>query len=174
MIRSQSLGYGDEMVTFDLDEIDRTLLRILQEDGRVSNAELARRVDLSATGLQKRVRRLEEAGIIIGYAAQVDREALGFDMLCFVQVTLQRHEPDAVDNFRRQVQVMPEVLECHHLTGEFDYLLKIIVRNRKHLEQFILQTLTPVRGMDKIRTSLVLSEIKPSAAVPICEPPAQE
>lgn len=162
------------MITFDLDEIDRTLLRILQEDARVSNAELARRVELSATGLQKRVRRLEEAGIITGYAAQVDREALGFDMLCFVQVTLQRHEPDAVDNFRRQVRVMPEVLECHHLTGEFDYLLKVIVRNRKHLEKFILQTLTPVRGMDKIRTSLVLSEIKSSAAVPICEPPAQE
>jgi DNA-binding Lrp family transcriptional regulator len=162
------------MITFDLDEIDRTLLRILQEDARVSNAELARRVELSATGLQKRVRRLEEAGIITGYAAQVDREALGFDMLCFVQVTLQRHEPDAVDNFRCQVRVMPEVLECHHLTGEFDYLLKVIVRNRKHLEKFILQTLTPVRGMDKIRTSLVLSEIKSSAAVPICEPPAQE
>ncbi len=69
---------------------------------------------------------------------------------------------------------MPEVLECHHLTGEFDYLLKIIVRNRKHLEQFILHTLTPVRGMDKIRTSLVLSEIKSSALIPVCEPPAQE
>lgn len=162
------------MVAIDLDELDRTLLRALQEDARVSNAELARRVDLSATGLHKRVRRLEEAGIITGYTAQVDREALGFDMLCFVQVTLQRHEPDAVENFRREVQTMPEVLECHHLTGEFDYLLKIVVRNRKHLEQFILQTLTPVRGMDKIRTSLVLSEIKSSSAVPVCEPPVEE
>lgn len=157
-----------------LDAIDRTLLRALQEDARLSNVELARRVELSATGLQKRLRRLEEAGVIRGYAAVVDREALGFDMLCFVQVTLQRHEPDAVANFRREVAAMPEVLECHHLTGEFDYLLKVIVRNRKHLERFILETLTPVRGMDKIRTSLVLSEIKAAAAVPLCEPPAEE
>ncbi|WP_374687278.1 Lrp/AsnC family transcriptional regulator [Promineifilum sp.] len=157
-----------------LDAIDRTLLRALQEDARLSNVELARRVELSATGLQKRLRRLEEAGVIRGYAAVVDREALGFDMLCFVQVTLQRHEPDAVAHFRREVAAMPEVLECHHLTGEFDYLLKVIVRNRKHLERFILETLTPVRGMDKIRTSLVLSEIKAAAAVPLCEPPAEE
>lgn len=157
-----------------LDDIDRELLTALQKDARQTNAELARQVDLSATGLHKRLRRLEEAGIITGYVARVDREALGYDMLCFVQVTLQRHEPDAVDNFRREVQSMAEVLECHHLTGEFDYLLKVIVRNRKHLEQFILNTLTPVRGMDKIRTSLVLSEIKATAAIPMDARPRQE
>lgn len=157
-----------------LDHTDRTLLIALQEDARQTNAELARRVELSATGLHKRLRRLESAGIITGYVARVDREAVGYDMLCFVQVTLQRHEPDAVDNFRREVQTMVEVLECHHLTGEFDYLLKVVVRNRKHLEQFILHTLTPVRGMDKIRTSLVLSEIKATAAIPLTEPSIQE
>lgn len=150
-----------------LDDLDRALLHALQEDARRSNVELARLVDLSATGLQKRLRRLEESGVITGYTARLAREALGYDMLCFVQVTLQRHEPDAVDNFRREVQAMPEVLECHHLTGEFDYLLKVVVLNRKHLERFILNTLTPVRGMDKIRTSLVLSEIKSAAAMPI-------
>lgn len=160
-------------MTVQLDEIDCTLLSMLQEDARVSNAELARRVELSATGLHKRLRRLEEAGVIARYVALVDREAVGYDMLCFVQVTLQRHEPDAVEHFRREVQRMAEVLECHHLTGEFDYLLKVIVRNRKHLEQFILHTLTPVRGMDKIRTSLVLSEIKATAAVPLCQPDDQ-
>lgn len=161
-------------MTNSLDDIDRTLLRALQEDARQTNADLARLVDLSATGLQKRLKRLEEAGIILGYVAQLDREAVGYDMLCFVQVTLQRHDPDAVENFRREVQGMSEVLECHHLTGEFDYLLKVIVRNRKHLEQFILHTLTPVRGMDKIRTSLVLSEIKAASAIPMIEPPLQE
>ena len=152
-----------------LDERDRTLLSALQENARLSNAELARRVHLSATGLQKRLRRLEEAGVITRYVAMLDREALGLDMLCFVQVTLQRHEPDAVANFRREVQSMAEVLECHHLTGEFDFLLKVVVRNRKHLEKFILNTLTPVHGMDKIRTSLVLSEIKSLSAVPLCD-----
>ncbi len=157
-----------------LDDIDCTLLRLLQEDARLRNAELARRVQLSATGLHKRLRRLEEAGVIDRYVAVIDREVVGYDMLCFVQVTLQRHAPDAVDNFRREVQGMAEVLECHHLTGEFDYLLKVIVRNRKHLEQFILQTLTPVRGMDRIRTSLVLSEIKTAAPVPLCAGPVKE
>ena len=157
-----------------LDDIDRELLTALQRDARQTNAELARRVDLSAAGLHKRLRRLEEGGVITGYVAQIDREVVGYDMLCFVQVTLQRHEPDAVNNFRREVQSMPEVLECHHLTGEFDYLLKVIVCNRKHLEHFILNTLTPVRGMDKIRTSLVLSEIKATAAIPMDELPRQE
>jgi DNA-binding Lrp family transcriptional regulator len=161
-------------VAITLDHLDYTLLCALQEDGRLSNAELARRVDLSATGLHKRLRRLEEAGVITRYVALVDPEALGYDMLCFVQVTLQRHEPDAVENFRREVQAMPEVLECHHLTGEFDYLLKVVVRNRKHLERFILEALTPVRGMDKIRTSLVLSEIKAASAVPLCGASDQE
>lgn len=155
-------------MTLQLDDIDRTLLQFLQEDARITSAELARRVDLSPPGLQKRLRRLEESGLISRYATILDRELIGYDMLCFVQVNLQRHEPDAVENFKKVVQTMPEVLECHHVTGEYDYLLKVVVRNRKHLEQFILETLTPVRGMDKIRTSLVLSEIKSTTVLPVC------
>ncbi len=149
----------------ELDEKDLMILRQLQMDARLTNAELARRVDLSAPGLQKRLKKLEELGVIRGYVALVDKELVGYDMLCFVQVTLQRHDPAAVLGFKKAVQTMPEVLECHHITGEYDYLLKIVVRNRKHLEQFILHTLTPVPGMDKVRTSLVLSEIKATTAV---------
>ena len=152
-----------------LDDKDLAILGYLQEDARLTSTELARRVDLSTPGLQKRVRKLEETGVIESYRTKLNREALGFDMLCFVQVTLQRHEPEAVRRFRRSVQAMPEVLECFHLTGEYDYLLKIVVRNRKHLEQFLVDTLTPVKGMDRIRTSLVLSEIKATAAVPLEE-----
>lgn len=150
-----------------LDKKDRQLLQLLQNDARMSNAELARRIDLSPPGLQKRLRRLEEAGVIEQYVTLVDREAVGFDMLCFVQVTLQRHEPQAIDRFRHLVKDMPEVLECYHLTGEYDYLMKIVVRNRKHLEFFLMERLTPVQGMDKIRTSLVLSDIKSTTAVPL-------
>jgi DNA-binding Lrp family transcriptional regulator len=150
-----------------LDKKDRQLLGHLQSTARMTNAELARRVDLSPTGVQKRLRKLEERGIVEGYVTLVDREALGFDMLCFVQVTLQRHEPEAVHRFREIVQTLPEVMECHHITGEYDYLLKVIVRNRKHLEQFLVETLTPIPGMDKLRTSLVLSEIKNTIEVPL-------
>jgi len=92
---------------------------------------------------------------------------VGYGMLCFVQVTLQRHEPQAIARFRALVQTMPEVLECYHITGEYDYLLKVVLRNRKHLEHFLTETLTPIPGMDKLRTSLVLNEIKATTAVPL-------
>ena len=150
-----------------LDDMDRAVLELLQQDARITQTDLARQVELSPTGLQKRIRKLEEDGIIERYATILNKEKLGYDMLCFVQVTLQRHNTEAVENFRRAVQTMPEVLECHHLTGEYDYLLKIIVYNRKHLERFLLETLTPLTGMDKIRTSLVLSEIKATTVVPL-------
>jgi Lrp/AsnC family transcriptional regulator, leucine-responsive regulatory protein len=154
-------------MSITLDEIDRTLLLHLQENARISNAELARQVKLSPPGLQKRLRKLEEMGVIDGYTALVNYEAVGYDMMCFVRVTLARHDPTAVAAFSAAVRALPEVIEGYHLTGESDYLLKVIVRNRKHLEQFILETLTPIPGMDKIRTSVVLSAIKTKTAVPI-------
>ncbi|HCB49841.1 MAG TPA: AsnC family transcriptional regulator [Chloroflexi bacterium] len=150
-----------------MDEKDRQLLKHLQGDARLTNTELAKRVDLSPPGLQRRLRKLEDAGIIEQYVTLLDREAVGFDMLCFVQVTLLRHEPESIRRFKEIVQDMPEVLECHHTTGEFDYLLKVIVRNREHLEKFLVEKLTPVPGMDKIRTSLVLREIKSTTCLPI-------
>jgi DNA-binding Lrp family transcriptional regulator len=150
-----------------LDDKDRKVLDYLQEDARISNAELARRVNLSPPGLQKRLRRLEDRGIIDRYVTMLNREAVGYDMLCFIQVTMRRHEPQAIGRFRLLVQDMPEVLECFSVTGEFDYLLKIVVRNHKHLEHFLMEDLTPVTGMDRIRTTLVLRGIKETTAVPL-------
>ena len=150
-----------------LDAKDRLLLQHLQANARMTNTELARLVDLSPPGLQRRLRRLEESGVIEQYVTLLDREAVGFGMTCFVQVTLRRHEPEAIRAFREIVKDMPEIMECHHVTGEYDYLLKILVKNRQHLETFLVDRLTPVRGMDKIRTSLVLSEIKSTTQVPL-------
>jgi DNA-binding Lrp family transcriptional regulator len=149
-----------------MDEKDKAVLSHLQRDARITNTELARRVELSPPGLQRRIKRLEESGIISNYVTLVSREAVGLDMLCFVQATLQRHEPEAIRRFREAVQLMPEVMECYHITGEYDYLLKVVVRNRSHLEQFLVEKLTPIQGMDKIRTSLVLREIKETTTVP--------
>lgn len=151
----------------NLDNTDRELLNHLQENARITNAELARRVELSPPGLQKRVRKLEEAGIIDQYAAILNPETVGYDMLCYVQITLVRHKADFLQNFMKVVQDIPEVLEAYHITGEYDYLLKVVIRNRKHLEEFILETLSPLPGMDKIRTSLVLNKIKSTTAVPV-------
>lgn len=157
------------MMRITLDEKDRKLLGYLQKNARISNAELARRIDLSPPGLHKRLRRLKENGVIDRYVTLLNREALGYDMLCIIQVTMRRHEPHSIDRFRLLVQDMPEVLECYSVTGEFDYYLKIAVRNHKHLEHFLMDVLTPVPGMDTIRTSLVLRDIKETTAVPLVE-----
>lgn len=150
-----------------LDEIDRKILCLLQENSRMSSAELARRVNLSAPGLQKRLRKLEESGVIGRYVTLVNREALGLDLLCFAQVTLAHHQPECVGQFCDRVKGLPEVLECHHLSGEFDYLLKVVVANHQHLEKFLSEKITRIPGVDRIRTSIVLNEIKASTSLPL-------
>jgi DNA-binding Lrp family transcriptional regulator len=150
-----------------LDDIDRLLLRFLQENGRISNADLARRTNLSPPAIHARLRRLEKLGYIRQYTAIVDRESVGFDMLCFINVTIQVHQPEAVARFRDAIRQMPQVLECHHITGEYDYVLKVAVRNRKELERFVMDQLTPAPGISKIHTSLVLSEVKSTTALPL-------
>lgn len=153
--------------SYTLDAIDLHLLALLQKDGRATHRELARQVDLSPPGLQKRLRKLEDSGVIQGYAALLDRQALGLDLLCFVQVTLAHHEPQMIARFRDELGQIPEVLECHHLTGEFDYLMKVVVRNHQHLQTFLFEKLTPIPGVDKVRTSIVLREIKESTSLPL-------
>ena len=157
----------DVLQTVTLDEIDERLLALLQADGRMSNVELARRVNLSPPATHARVKRLEQEGVLKQYVALVDRELVGYDMLCFINISLQLHQYDAVQRFRMLIDAMPEVLECFHLTGEYDYLLKVAIRNRKGLEQFIVQKLTPIAGIARIHTSLVLNEMKVTTAVPL-------
>jgi Lrp/AsnC family transcriptional regulator, leucine-responsive regulatory protein len=152
-----------------LDELDRSILGILQAEGRVSIADLARRIDLSAPATHARLRQLEEDGYIHRYAALLDRERVGYDMLCFIQISLQLHQPEQVEGVRAAIRDLPEVLECHHITGEYDYLLKVVIRNRKDLERFVIERLTPIRGIARIHTSLVLTEVKSTTALPLKE-----
>lgn len=150
-----------------LDAIDCQILTLLQDDGRISNAELARRIDLSPPATYMRLKALEDQGYVRRYVALLEPEKLGFDLLCFVQVTLQIHSLAQIQSFRTAIQGMPEVLECHHVTGEYDYLLKVVVRNRKDLETFLLERLTPTPGVARIHTSMVLSEVKFSTTLPM-------
>ena len=150
-----------------LDDLDRQILCLLQENSRISSVELARQVNLSAPGLQKRLRKLEENGVIGRYVTLVNREALGLDLLCFAQVTLAHHQPECVGQFCDRVKGLSEVLECHHLSGEFDYLLKVVVANHQHLEKFLSEKITRIPGVDRIRTSIVLNEIKASTSLPL-------
>jgi DNA-binding Lrp family transcriptional regulator len=150
-----------------LDELDKRLLRALQLDGRLSNVELAHSIHLSPPATHARLRRLEKEGYIRQYAALLDREKTGYDLLCFIHVSLQMHQLEQVEKFRESTRQMPEVLECHHITGEYDYLLKVALRNRKDLERFLVDRLTPIPGVGRIHTSLVLTEVKATMALPL-------
>ena len=150
-----------------LDELDKNILQVLQKDARISNTELARRVNLPAPATRARVRRLEKDGLIQSYATIVDRKKAGYDLLCFVSISLQLHETEQVAGFIKIITEMPEVLECHHVTGEYDYLLKVVTRNTESLEDFLMNRLTPVSGVARIHTSLVLREAKSTSEIPL-------
>ena len=150
-----------------LDALDMRLLEHLQQDARLPTAELARRLELSGPGLQKRLRKLEEQGVIRHYATVINREAVGLDLLCFVHVMLAHHRPSSIRRFPDRIKNMPEVLECHFLTGEFDYLMKVVVANHDELERFLFEKLMKVDGVDRTRTSIVVKEVKTSTSLPL-------
>jgi len=157
-----------------LDKIDFRILDILQKEGRLSNAELARRISLSQPATHARLKRLEHSGVIRAYMAMLDREMLGFEMLCFVHVTLEKHQPDRVKNFHINVTDMPEVVECYHVTGEYDYLLKVVMRHRRDLEDFLVGKLSRISGVGRVYTSVVLNEVKETNALPLLHAEAAE
>ena len=144
----------------NLDKVDCAILNIVQREGRITNAELAKRIPLSPAATHTRLRRLEREGYIDGYFARVNREKLGYNMICYIHISLQTHSADELERFRATLQQMPEVLECSFVTGEFDYLTKVVLRDQRDLENFILKKLTPIRGVAKVNTSLVVAEIK--------------
>jgi DNA-binding Lrp family transcriptional regulator len=150
-----------------MDDIDRSLLRALQEDARISIQELGRSIGLSRAATHARVRRLERDGVIRRYAAILDPATAGFDLVCFIHVAAQIHTHEIVARTREALASLDEVLECHHVTGEYDYLLKVVLRNRRDLERFIVDRLTPVPGIQRINTSLVLAEAKSTTALPL-------
>ena len=159
------------MADAPIDDIDRAILRELQVDARISNLDLSRQIDLSPPATHARVRRLEACGLIRGRVAIVDRERAGFDLLVFVSIGMQVHQYQHIERFRALIGELPEVLECHHLTGEYDYLLKVVLRNRRDLERFVVEKLSPIPGIARIHSSLVLSEVKATTALPIDQPP---
>ena len=154
-----------------LDAMDFRILDILQHEGRISNAELARRIDLSQPATHARLKRLEQSGIIRAYMALLDREMLGFEILCFVHVTLEKHQSEAVANFHARVTAMPEVIECYHVTGDYDYLLKVVMRHRRDLEGFLVDKLSRISGVGRVHTSVVLREVKETNVLPLIQEP---
>lgn len=148
------------------DQLDHAILKELQNDGRISVADLARQIHLSPPAVYQRIKRLERAGVIRQYVALVDREAAGYDLLCFVRVSLQQHTKESLSQFQTAAEDHPAVLECYHTAGSYDLLLKVVVRNQKELERFVSDYLMSM-GVEKIETSLVLTEMKNTTALKI-------
>jgi Lrp/AsnC family transcriptional regulator, leucine-responsive regulatory protein len=149
------------------DEIDRIILNELQRTSTITIAELAQRVNLSAAAIHARIKRLEERGVITQYVALVNRDLLGYDMLCFIQVSLKSHDPTTTHEFRSRIAAMPEVLECHQMIGDIDYLMKVILRNKNDLQRFLMERLIPIPGVAHVKTSLALDEIKSTTVIPV-------
>ncbi len=147
------------------DQLDHAILKELQSNGRISVADLARKIHLSSPAVYQRIKRLERAGVIKGYVALVDREAAGYDLLCFIRLSIQPHSKDSLGQFAAAVEVHPAVLECYHTAGSFDLLLKVVVRNQRELERFVNEQLMTIEGVERIDTSLVLTEMKSTTAL---------
>lgn len=154
-----------------LDAIDRRILRALQIDGRVTYDALAAQVSLSASAVLRRVRRLEEAGAISAYVALVPPERVGLGLTAYLNVRLEKqtesHKRNPMDQFRAAVQAWPEVVECAALTGEMDYLLRVVVQDMAHYARFISETLLKHPSVQDCKTSFVLDRVKNTTAVPV-------
>jgi Lrp/AsnC family leucine-responsive transcriptional regulator len=152
------------------DVIDRKILQILQRDGRIANVELARRVHLSPTPCFERVKRLEQGGYIRGYVAQLDPQRLGFGLLAFVEVSLDKTNPTAFDRFRDAVASMGEVQECHMVAGGFDYLIKARVADMGAYRRFLGERVSSLPGVIRTHTYFVMEEVKTTHEIPIVSP----
>ena len=155
----------ESFVSKILDAIDIQILDILQKESQISNAELARRVNLSPPATHTRIKRLESEGFINRQVAILNQEKLGFDLLCYVFISTNIHQAEQLDILENALEAMSEILECHCLTGEYDYLLKVVIRDRRELDSFI-RKLNKL-GISRIQTNLSLREIKHSTVLPI-------
>lgn len=156
---------GDDRIK--LDEIDLRILEILQVDGRITNAKLARAVGLSAPPMLERVRKLERNGVIKSYRAIIDAHSLGRNFYVFCAVNLDVKALALASGFEEAVVAMPEVLECHHIAGDIDFLLKINVADQEHYKQFVIGKLSNIEGINRMQSWVVLSTSKDSNEISI-------
>ncbi|MBB5470251.1 Lrp/AsnC family leucine-responsive transcriptional regulator [Paraburkholderia sp. Clong3] len=155
------------MHTIDIDRIDVRLLEILQSQGRISNLELAEAIKLSPAQTLRRHRRLEEMGVIKRYETRLDAQLLGFGVVAFIQVTMERGHVRDLSKFKRMISELTQVQECFVVTGDIDYMLKVVAQDLKALSEFLLDTLMRIPGVSGVKSSVCLDEIKCTGAVPL-------
>ncbi len=152
----------------EIDAYDRAILQRLQREGRISNQDLAEAVSLSPSPCLRRVRRLEEEGIIEGYGARLNARKLGLKLMAFIQISMDRHTPERFERFEETIAHYPEVLECHLITGQTaDYQLKVVVEDMDAYQQFLLNKITRIEGVTGVHSSFVLKSPINSNALPV-------
>ncbi|HEY9561189.1 MAG TPA: Lrp/AsnC family transcriptional regulator [Anseongella sp.] len=152
-----------------LDKIDLHILRLLQKDGRITNLQLSNEVGLSPAPTLERVRKLENNGYIKSYHAAVNEEALGFGIKTFIQITVNLNMPDSRNNFIRKISEIDEVVECYHVTGESDFLLKVIVQDMHAFEVLVLEKFSKIEEINHQASMMVISTVKKNAVLPMEE-----
>jgi Lrp/AsnC family leucine-responsive transcriptional regulator len=158
----------------ELDRFDRQILQLLQEDGRISNQELADRIGLSPSPCLRRVKALEESGLIIGYRALLSAKALGLSLMALVHISMDRHTPERFANFESRIGKLAEVLECLLITGQAaDYQLKVVVRDMDSYQDFLLNKVTRIEGVTGVHSSFVLRRVVDRTALPVDDPQPQ-
>ena len=156
-----------EAASFALTAIDRKILRALQEDGRMTIQAVAEGVGLSASPCLRRIRQMERAGIIAGYSATVDQKAVGLPVSVFISIKLARQKEEDLNRFAKAISKWDEVLECYLMTGNRDYLLRVVAADLSSYEAFLKNKLTRLDGIASIESSFALSQVKYSIALPV-------
>lgn len=154
-------------MSISLDRYDRQILTILQEDGRISNQQLADQVGLSSAACWRRVKALDEAGVLKKHTTLVDPEALGYDLCVLIMVTLIRHQQDHATEFQEAVASYPEVLQCFAVTGDADYMLRVVIQNMAAYDRFLNEKIFNLPGVSQVRSNFVLREVKNETAIPV-------
>lgn len=157
------------MYDLDLDRIDRKILAFLQAHGRASNLEMAEAVGLSPAQCHRRHRRLEEQGFIRGYAVRLNAANLKLGVTAFIEVTMEKGHIRDLKKFTDVVVDIPQIMECYAVTGDFDYVIKVVARDLKSLSQFLMDQLMRLPGVNSVRSSICLDEIKCTTALPLPE-----
>ena len=158
------------MLQFKPDATDIKILNLLQDNAKLTNVELSARVNLSASPCLARVRALEQAGVVSRYVTLLDPLKLGLGLSVFIQVGMERQVERDLEVFQAAITVHPEVMECYLMTGDFDYLIRVVVSDMQALERFIVDKLTKISGISNIKSSFALKQVKYKTALPLPNP----
>ncbi|MGY6119602.1 Lrp/AsnC family transcriptional regulator [Paraburkholderia strydomiana] len=158
---------GTNRLKVELDAVDRSMLRLLQDDASMSNAALGEKLSLSVTPCWRRRKHLEDGGVITGYQTTIDRRAVGMNLFAFVHIVFNTHSDKTADNFEAVIHSRPEVLSCHKITGQADYILQVVANDLDAYGEFVERVLRRQAGIASIQSSLSLREVKLSSKIPI-------